>query len=282
MLDVPIVDHWWQTETGWPIVANPMGLEPHRVKTGSASFPVPGFKVEVLDDEGAPGAARRDGQHRASSCPCRPGCLPTLWQDDEGFRESYLTRFDGYYDTADGGYIDEDGYVFIMGRTDDVINVAGHRLSTGEMEELIGSHEAVAECAVVGIDDQLKGQLPVGLVVLKDGVDVEIAAAGGRLVQLIRQGDRRRGRLQEGHRGGAPAQDPLGQDPAQDHPAAGGRGADRHAADHRRPGHHRGDPHGAARAPGGAVRQPARCRRRGRRSLNNWTRAPDFWRLRIE
>ena len=186
ILDVPIVDHWWQTETGWPIVANPMGLEPHRVKTGSASFPVPGFKVEVLDDEGHP-VPRGEMGNIVMKLPLPPGCLPTLWQDTEGFKRAYLSRFEGYYDTSDGGYIDEDGYVFIMGRTDDVINVAGHRLSTGEMEELIGSHEAVAECAVVGIDDQLKGQLPVGLVVLKDGAGVEVAQLETDLVQLIRK-----------------------------------------------------------------------------------------------
>ncbi len=186
VLDVPIVDHWWQTETGWPIVANPMGLEPHKVKTGSASFPVPGYKVEVLDDEGHPVPAGTTG-NIVVRLPLPPGCLPTLYENEQGFQESYMKAFPGYYHTADGGYIDEDGYVFIMGRTDDVINVAGHRLSTGEMEELIGSHPAVAECAVVGIDDQLKGQLPIGLVVLKDGADVEIAQLEADLVQLIRK-----------------------------------------------------------------------------------------------
>ena len=186
VLDVPIVDHWWQTETGWPIVANPMGLEPHRVKTGSATFPVPGFKVEVLDDEGKHVPRGQTG-NIVIKCPLPPGCLPTLWANDQGFRESYLTTYDGYYHTADGGYIDEDGYVFIMGRTDDVINVAGHRLSTGEMEEIIGSHPAVAECAVVGIDDQLKGQLPIGLVVLKDGVEAVPATVEKELVDLIRR-----------------------------------------------------------------------------------------------
>ncbi|MCP4574081.1 MAG: propionyl-CoA synthetase [bacterium] len=186
VLDIPIVDHWWQTETGWPIVANPMGLEPHRVKTGSATFPVPGFKVEVLDDEGAPAPAGETGNIVIRQ-PLPPGCLPTLWENDQGFKDSYLSAFEGYYHTADGGYLDEDGYVFIMGRTDDVINVAGHRLSTGEMEELIGSHAAVAECAVVGIDDQLKGQVPVGLVVLKDGVEADVRALEAELVQLIRR-----------------------------------------------------------------------------------------------
>jgi len=186
VLDVPIVDHWWQTESGWPIVANPMGLEPHRVKAGSASFPVPGYKVEVLDDEGKP-VPRGETGNIVIRLPLPPGCLPFLWNDIEGFKSSYLTAYPGYYHTADGGYIDEDGYVNIMGRTDDVINVAGHRLSTGEMEELIGSHAAVAECAVVGVDDQLKGQLPIGLVVLKDGVDTAAKVVEEELVQLIRQ-----------------------------------------------------------------------------------------------
>jgi len=186
VLDIPIVDHWWQTETGWPIVANPMGLEPHRVKTGSASFPVPGYKVEVLDDEARP-VPRGETGNICVKLPLPPGCLPVLWNDVEGYRRSYMEAFPGYYHTADGGYMDEDGYVFIMGRTDDVINVAGHRLSTGEMEELIGSHAAVAECAVVGVDDQLKGQLPIGLVVLKDGVEAEIPALEAELVQLIRR-----------------------------------------------------------------------------------------------
>ncbi|HXI02631.1 MAG TPA: propionyl-CoA synthetase [Candidatus Saccharimonadales bacterium] len=186
VLDVPIVDHWWQTETGWPIVANPMGLEPHRVKPGSASFPVPGYRVEVLDEEGAP-LGRNETGNIVVRLPLPPGCLPTLWRDEEGFRRSYLSAFEGYYSTADGGYIDDEGYVFIMGRTDDVINVAGHRLSTGEMEELIGKHPAVAECAVVGIDDQLKGQIPIGFVVLKDGVDTDAGTVERELVQLIRE-----------------------------------------------------------------------------------------------
>jgi propionyl-CoA synthetase len=185
VLDVPIVDHWWQTETGWPIVANPMGLEPHRVKTGSATFPVPGYRVEVLDDEGAAVGPGEMGNIVIKQ-PLPPGCLPTLWENDEGFRDSYLSTYRGYYNTADGGYIDQDGYVFIMGRTDDVINVAGHRLSTGEMEELIGANPAVAECCVIGVDDQLKGQVPVGLVVLKDGVEVEPAKLEAELIAMIR------------------------------------------------------------------------------------------------
>jgi len=186
VLDVPIVDHWWQTETGWPIVANPMGLEPHRVKAGSATFPVPGYDVQVLDDQGRELPPGKMG-HLVVRLPLPPGCLPTLWEDEDGFRQSYLSTFDGYYHTADGGVIDEDGYVHVMGRTDDVINVAGHRLSTGQMEELIGSHDAVAECAVVGIDDELKGQRPIGLVVLKDGVEIDPAELEQDLIALIRR-----------------------------------------------------------------------------------------------
>jgi propionyl-CoA synthetase len=185
VLDIPIVDHWWQTETGWPIVANPMGLEPHRVKAGSASFPVPGYKVEVLDDEGHPVPAGETG-NIVVRLPLPPGCLPTLWDNLEGFKESYMTAFPGYYHTADGGFIDAEGYVNIMGRTDDVINVAGHRLSTGSMEAVLASHPAVAECAVVGVHDSLKGQVPRGFVVLKAGVDVDPDALAGELVAMVR------------------------------------------------------------------------------------------------
>jgi propionyl-CoA synthetase len=186
VLDVPIVDRWWQTETGWPIVANPMGLEPHKVKSGSSTFPVPGYQLEVLNDEGNPVPTGRIGDI-CLKLPLPPGCLPTLWQDPAGFSKGYLEAFSGYYHTFDGGYVDEDGYVFIMGRTDDVINVAGHRLSTGEMEELMGGHPAVAECAVVGIDDPLKGQVPIGLVVVKDGVKRSVGELEADLVQLIRR-----------------------------------------------------------------------------------------------
>ncbi|MCP4400145.1 MAG: propionyl-CoA synthetase [bacterium] len=186
ILDIPIVDHWWQTETGWPIVANPMGIEPCRVKSGSASLPVPGYKIEILDEKGSAVPLKNSG-NVAIKLPLPPGCLPTLWEDPKRFRDSYLSRYDGYYLTGDGGYIDEDGYVFIMGRIDDVINVAGHRLSTGEMEEILGSHPAVAECAVVGIDDELKGQLPIGLVVLKDSVEADLGELEQDLIQLIRK-----------------------------------------------------------------------------------------------
>ncbi|HOX27075.1 MAG TPA: AMP-binding protein [Candidatus Krumholzibacteria bacterium] len=186
VLDVPIVDHWWQTETGWPVAANPMGLEPHTVKTGSVTLPVPGFRVAALDDAGTPVAPGKPG-HLCLELPLPPGCLTGLWNDSDGFRETYLAAFPGYVRTADGGHLDEDGYVFVAGRTDDVITVAGHRLSTGGMEEILASHPAVAECAVVGIDDPLKGQVPIGLVVLRAGTAGGAAQIEADLVQLIRR-----------------------------------------------------------------------------------------------
>ena len=168
ILKRPVIDHWWQTETGWPIAANCMGLEPLPLKPGSPTVPVPGFDVRVLDASGKELGPRQEGAV-VMKLPLPPGCLPTLWDADERFVESYLREHPGYYHTADGGYKDEDGYLFIMGRTDDVINVAGHRLSTGEMEEVIATHPDIAECAVIGALDPLKGQVPVGLVVLKAG-----------------------------------------------------------------------------------------------------------------
>ena len=186
ILDIPITDHWWQTETGWAIAGNPMGLEPHQPKSGSATLPSPGYNVTVLDEEGYEVSKNTQG-NIAIKLPLPPSCLPTLWGDHDRFKASYLDQFPGYYSTSDGGYLDEDGYVFVMGRTDDNINVAGHRLSTGEMEELIGSHAAVAECAVVGIDDELRGQVPVGFVVLKDGVTAEPESIEQDLILLIRQ-----------------------------------------------------------------------------------------------
>lgn len=182
---VPIIDHWWQTESGWGIVANMMGVEQFPVKAGSATKPVCGFDVQILGENGQQLAANEEG-YVCIKLPLPPSCLPTLWNDDERFRSSYLNKFDGYYLTGDGGYIDEEGYVFIMGRVDDVINVAGHRLSTGEMEEILASHKAVAECAVVGIADELRGQRPVGLVVLKDGVSFTEDDMENELVKLIR------------------------------------------------------------------------------------------------
>jgi propionyl-CoA synthetase len=188
VLGVPVVDNWWQTETGWPIAANLRGLDPMPIKPGSPSVPVPGYAVEVLDERGEPVPAGAEGAI-CLKLPLPPGTLPTLWGDDERFVASYLSAYDGYYLSGDGGYVDEDGYLFVMGRTDDVINVAGHRLSTGSMEAVIASHPAVAECAVIGVADPLKGQLPRGFVVLKAGVadDQEsVDAVAKELIQRVR------------------------------------------------------------------------------------------------
>ena len=168
LLKKPVIDHWWQTETGWPITANCMGIEAFPVKPGSSTRPVPGFDVQILDHTGKKLGPKKTGLVTIK-LPLPPGTLLTLWEADARFQESYLKVYPGYYFTSDGGYIDEDGYVFIMGRVDDVINVAGHRLSTGEMEEVVATHKDVAECAVIGVHDTLKGQLPLGLVVLKSG-----------------------------------------------------------------------------------------------------------------
>ncbi|WP_317039512.1 AMP-binding protein [Hymenobacter lapidarius] len=169
LLGVPVIDHWWQTESGWPMLATLVGLEGMPApRAGSAGHPVPGYDVQILDEDGQPVPAGTTGLVTVK-LPLPPGCFPTLWNDDARFRESYLSTFPGYYFSGDGGYRDSEGYVYIMGRVDDVINVAGHRLSTGEMEEILASHPAVAECAVLGISDSLRGQVPVGLVVLKDG-----------------------------------------------------------------------------------------------------------------
>ena len=185
MVACPVIDHWWQTETGWPICANMLGMELKDIKMGSATVPVPGFDVKVLDKNGKETETGDTGSI-VITLPLPPGCLPTLWDDDERYKNSYISDFPGFYLTGDGGYKDEDGYVFVMGRTDDVINVAGHRLSTGEMEELIGGHEAVAECAVVGIEDEMKGQVPAGFVVLKNGYTIENNVLVPELVQIIR------------------------------------------------------------------------------------------------
>lgn len=185
-LDVPVIDHWWQTETGWPICANPHGLDPMPVKPGSATVPAAGYDIRVLDQAGNPVPR---GEHGAIclKLPMPPGTLPTLWGDDERFRESYLAQYSGYYLTGDNGYIDEDGYVFVMGRTDDVINVAGHRLSTGSIEAVLAAHPAVAECAVIGVHDALKGQVPQGFVVLKSGVDIDPETLREELVTSVRE-----------------------------------------------------------------------------------------------
>ena len=165
-----MIDHWWQTETGWPICANCIGLGQLPVKPGSATKPVPGWRVEVLNETRMPAKPNEIGT-LVCKLPLPPGTLPTLWNADSRYQQSYLSEFPGYYKTGDAGFIDEDGYVFVMTRTDDVINVAGHRLSTGAIEEVLASHPDVAECAVVGIADSLKGQVPLGFLVLKVGVE---------------------------------------------------------------------------------------------------------------
>ena len=186
ILGVPVIDHWWQTETGWPVAANCMGIEPLPVRRGSPTKPVPGFSVRVLDADGAPVPAGETG-NIALELPLPPGCLPTLWNDDAGFRRAYLERFPGYYQTGVAGHFDADGYLYVMGRTDDIINVAGHRLSTGAMEEVLARHPDVAECAVIGVADGLKGQLPVGLAVLKAGVERPPGEIEAELVQRVRE-----------------------------------------------------------------------------------------------
>ncbi|MBF0264728.1 MAG: propionyl-CoA synthetase [Gammaproteobacteria bacterium] len=181
----PVIDHWWQTETGWAIAANMMGYEVKPIKAGSATVPVSGFNVQILDDNGQPVPSGVQG-NITLKLPLPPSCLTTIWQDFNRFKSSYLDTYPGYYFSGDGGYIDEEGYLFVMGRVDDVINVAGHRLSTGEMEEIVGKHSAVAECSVVGRNDNLKGQMPVGFVVLKSSVTVDEAELSKELVQLVR------------------------------------------------------------------------------------------------
>jgi propionyl-CoA synthetase len=185
-LGVPVIDHWWQTETGWSIVANCLGIEHLPVKPGSPTRAVPGWDLRVLDREGG----EVDGGETGAlvvKLPMPPGASPTLWNADDRFREAYLSTYPGYYETADAGYIDEDGYVHVMARTDDIINVAGHRLSTGAMEEVLAEHPDVAECAVIGVADDLKGQLPVGFVVLKAGVDRPDEAIEAEAVRLVRE-----------------------------------------------------------------------------------------------
>ncbi|MBU2944156.1 propionate-CoA ligase PrpE [Shimia thalassica] len=185
-LNVPIVDHWWQTETGWAIAANPLGIEELPTKLGSPTVPMPGYEVTILDDAGHPVEAGTLGAI-AIKLPLPPGTLPTLWNAEDRFKKSYLNTFPGYYETGDAGMMDDDGYVYIMARTDDVINVAGHRLSTGAMEEVLASHPEVAECAVIGVTDQLKGQMPVGFLCLNAGVDRDHADVVKEVVTLVRK-----------------------------------------------------------------------------------------------
>ena len=187
LLHVPVIDHWWQTETGWPIVANCVGLQRMPVKPGSSTKPVPGWRVEVLNEAGKPSKPNEIGSI-VCKLPLPPGTLPTLWNADARYEQAYLSEFPGYYKTADAGFIDDDGYVFVMTRTDDIINVAGHRLSTGAMEEVLASHQDVAECAVVGVADNLKGQIPLGFLVLKSGVPGDRPSAiAEEVVSLVRE-----------------------------------------------------------------------------------------------
>lgn len=182
----PVIDHWWQTETGWAIAANLCGIEELPVKAGSATKPVPGFNVQILDANGEQLGPNKQGAI-AIKLPLPPSCFATIWGNFDRYKEGYLTEFPGYYSSGDGGYIDEDGYLFVMGRTDDVINVAGHRLSTGEMEEILASHDAVAECSVIGVHDSLKGQVPIGLALLKDGETISEAELQTQLVAMVRK-----------------------------------------------------------------------------------------------
>jgi propionyl-CoA synthetase len=186
ILQKPVYDHWWQTETGYTIAGNPAGLEALPVKIGSPTVPMPGYDVQILGDDGHPLEPNTLGAI-AIKLPLPPGTLPTLWNAEERFQKSYLTAFPGFYETGDAGMIDEDGYLYIMARTDDVINVAGHRLSTGGMEEVLAAHPDVAECAVIGVTDQLKGQLPVGFVCLTTGVDRDHSEITAECVKLVRE-----------------------------------------------------------------------------------------------
>ena len=186
LLGVPVIDHWWQTETGWPICCNPLGVELLPIKPGSAGPPVPGYDVRVLDHAGQEAPPDEIGSV-VVKLPLPPGTLPTLWHDDAGYRAAYLSAFDGYYLTADAGFKDEDGYLWIMSRIDDIINVAGHRLSTGAMEEVLAAHPAVAECAVIGAADDLRGEVPVGFFVMKSSADRDPAEIARELVQAVRE-----------------------------------------------------------------------------------------------
>ncbi len=189
LLNKPVIDHWWQTETGWPIAANPVGLGMLPIKHGSPTVAMPGYDIHVVDEAGRDVARGANGSAMGSiviKLPLPPGCLPTLWQADTRMRESYLDEFPGYYKTADAGFKDEDDYIYVMGRTDDIINVAGHRLSTGGMEEVLASHQDIAECAVLGIKDDLKGEVPCGFFVLKSGVNRPPAEIEKECIALIR------------------------------------------------------------------------------------------------
>jgi propionyl-CoA synthetase len=182
----PVVDHWWQTETGWSICANPVGLDKLPAKPGSSAVVIAGYDLRILSDEGEEIGNNQKG-NIVLKLPLPPGCLIGIWADEDRLHDSYLKEFPGYFSSGDGGYRDDDGYVFIMGRTDDVINIAGHRLSTGEMEEVVGAHTMVAECAVVGVKDELKGQLPMALVLLKAGAQIDETQLGKDIAGMLRK-----------------------------------------------------------------------------------------------
>jgi propionyl-CoA synthetase len=186
VLNVPVIDHWWQTETGWCIAGNPVGLGTLPVRYGSACVPMPGYAIDIVDEANKVQPANKIGSI-VVKLPLPPACFPTLWHQDERFKESYLAEFPGYYKTADAGYKDEDGYIYVMSRTDDIINVAGHRLSTGGMEEVLAGHPDVAECAVLGIKDDLKGEVPCGFIVLKAGVNRPPSEIEKEIVALVRE-----------------------------------------------------------------------------------------------
>ena len=243
-LRVPVIDHWWQTETGWPIVANCMGIEQLPVKAGSPTRPVPGWDVRVLDESGAEADAGEIGS-LVVKLPMPPGASPTLWNAEERYREAYLAAFPGYYKTADAGFIDEDGYVFVMARDDDIIKVAAHRLSTGAIEEVLASHDDVAECAVLGVADALKGQVPRRARRPEGGRRASARGHRRRAGRAGSRADRPGRRVQD--RGGreAAAEDALREDPARDDAADRRRRGIQRAGDDRRPRDPRRDRGGA-------------------------------------
>ena len=253
LLKKPVIDHWWQTETGWCIAGNPVGLGQLPVKHGSPTVAMPGYDVRAVDD-GNKELPRGTMGSLVIKLPLPPACLPTLWKQDERMRESYLTEFPGYYKTADAGYVDADGYVYVMGRTDDIINVAGHRLSTGGMEEVLSAHQDVAECAVLGIKDELKGEVPCGFIVLKAGVNRPAEEIEKECVQLVRDKIGPVASFRLAIVVAAPAEDALGKNPPRHHQ----EDRRRRRLDHAR--HHRGSQ--------GARRDRRRAEGQGRGGLS--------------
>ena len=233
-LGIPVVDHWWQTETGWAIAANPMGVEPLPIKPGSPTVPMPGYDVRILHADGSECDAGEEGVDLREAAAAAGHVADAVGRRRPLQSRPTCRAFPGYYLTGDGGYFDEDGYLFVMGRIDDVINVAGHRLSTGSIEAVLAAHPAVAECAVIGVADEIKGQVPRGLVVLKAGASADGLAE--ELVAAVRDEHRRRGVFQAGRRRSRAAEDPLGQDPAQDDARHRRRPRRAAAVDHRGPG----------------------------------------------